>query len=798
MRFADALSRRGYHTAIITSFAYDPPAFDDLIVSRLRKAGCRNIILIVDQGMLNQALNETYTRTLDMGNFYSIIPASGRQNGVFHPKVILQIGISDARMLVGSANMTSSGISGNYELEGEVKCDDSLSPEQAIIAAGWDYLASFLDTAQTSIIRQLQHMHELSPWLARARPAEGPVTLEDGQKIGFFSPQQDQGILAQYQQAVGDTKIDTLTVMSPYWDNELEAIRQLVAAFQPQRVRILIDPRRQMFPAARPDLDSAVTVHSLAEFAQRRFVHAKLFVASSTETDHILYGSANCSLAALDSPRRAGRNEEACLYQTTEANSLVVYLGLLDVLEEGEPIESVTLPAPIEEEHPEFAGSTTNDAAGSVGTFECNTAVVSWWPGQALQGLTVTLTLLDDEMNIHTVVEQTVDSECITLRLADDVRIACVDIDAGNLATRRAPVNWVSGILYEARKASGRRYNGLEKELINLPAGDFRLLELLHKHELILPLDTADTTGGRKADSTDNPVPVNSEPTESEPVNMSYAEFMQRRQSHKGGLGRGRNSLSGAQECIEAVLLENMHRLAQKHATKDEDDREEAGVDNSNTPFPYSMDMPATVNHNTYARLKQHTKKRCESAVKHTAERMRDIAETGNVLTSHHLLELRILLESLMIAASPHNGKTLAEMGEEAGWQILPKSGGTLKDLTWPLAVGRALYAMFGGTKPVFEQLSIDAYYGDLSDDMSMAFASFAFALQLSLLEADVGTRGRLEKLSIQFYKLTALSHEDWNDERIRTHFKLLHDALMERLGYDSGRLNQQHEAAII
>ena len=48
---------------------------------------------------------------------------------------------------------------------------------------------------------------------------------------------------------------------------------------------------------------------------------AKLLIAQTSAFDHVLYGSANCTLAALGKQDFAGRNEEVCLYRRVPAGA---------------------------------------------------------------------------------------------------------------------------------------------------------------------------------------------------------------------------------------------------------------------------------------------------------------------------------------------------------------------------------------------------------------------------------------------------------------------------------------------
>src|SRR3546814_11361701 len=84
------------------------------------------------------------------------------------------------------------------------------------------------------------------------------------------------------------------------------------------------------------DWSSDVCSSDLAHFAKKvrlvdldcpasRFTHAKIFVAMTKHHDHVLFGSANCTTAALSG---AGGNAEACVYRRLTSGTAVDALGL--------------------------------------------------------------------------------------------------------------------------------------------------------------------------------------------------------------------------------------------------------------------------------------------------------------------------------------------------------------------------------------------------------------------------------------------------------------------------------------
>src|SRR5207244_2008717 len=63
-----------------------------------------------------------------------------------------------------------------------------------------------------------------------------------------------------------------------------------------------------------------------------QFIHAKAIVAQTRAADHVLYGSANCTVAALGTGNFSGANEEACLYRRLAPGTIVEALNLAKTL----------------------------------------------------------------------------------------------------------------------------------------------------------------------------------------------------------------------------------------------------------------------------------------------------------------------------------------------------------------------------------------------------------------------------------------------------------------------------------
>src|SRR5262249_40846475 len=134
----DRFNARGFHTSLITSFGVDFDAFESIVLPRLRGAGCFNTALLADRGMLAYALEDAAVIPAYAGRHYTVTGTGAA--GVFHPKVVLQVGRAGGRLLVTSANMTAPGLAGNLEVAGELKADSGQPGECGLLAAAWRFL----------------------------------------------------------------------------------------------------------------------------------------------------------------------------------------------------------------------------------------------------------------------------------------------------------------------------------------------------------------------------------------------------------------------------------------------------------------------------------------------------------------------------------------------------------------------------------------------------------------------------------------------------------------------------------
>src|SRR5215469_12734813 len=208
IKLYDRFNARGYHTSLITSFGVDFDAFESIVLPRLRGAGCFNTALLADRGMLAYALEDAAALPAYAGRHYTVNGIGAA--GVFHAKLVLQLGRNGGRLLVTSANMTAPGLAGNLEVAGELEAVRGQAGECALLAAAWRFLQRLVPPDDPGLAYQLDWMLRRSAWLTDTEPVSGPVVLNDGSAAAWLASDQARGISAQFAALVEETSVKRL------------------------------------------------------------------------------------------------------------------------------------------------------------------------------------------------------------------------------------------------------------------------------------------------------------------------------------------------------------------------------------------------------------------------------------------------------------------------------------------------------------------------------------------------------------------------------------------------------------
>jgi hypothetical protein len=772
-RLAHRPNGHAFHTAIVATFSVEFAAFEQILLPQFDSSGATNIVLIADRRMMSFALTDGSLPPKEAGRSY-VVAGPEQSRGVFHPKIILQVGRRVARVLVASANATSAGIGGNFEIAAEVGCTDEISPEQEFVGAVWRYLVRIMTREDSPAGDAFSWAERHAPWLLKAGDTSRSIwALDDRAEIGFFANGDGAGrsILSRFVERIARQPVDHLVVIGPYWDHDLAALRALMEALRPSRTIVVIQEQQALFPAhAAGDLD-LLLVRPPSEVGSR-FLHAKLIIATVDGFDHVLLGSANCTTSALGTDLLEGPNGEACVFRRLPAGEIFEALGLWSVLA-SEPIAPHEIPA--------FrpAASIPLDDLGSraAGEFEADFGILSWRPPPRIYPAGAEVKLLDMDLRVIDTVMP--DSwQPLEDRLITNFESAA---DKARFARFRRQNGWsVLAIVHRKDSLRERRRERSNRVVDRANAaidGSFDL-DLNHL-ELLTQLERADDedsrqSGGRGRRQQGAPVETGSSRV------LTYDEFVRTKQEAHSHSSFSRNALGERHVNSIRGLLNRI--IGADVASPDPDDQPAGGdlldlVDETaqeaepNLP-PEPKRNPEPPAREPKAPLSPFDPKAFETAVDRYAAAAKVKATEGSV-TATDVLRMRLLVSVLLChAASAHAPNETRKL----------KCGVAERD--WPRLIVRVLAAFFFGKAAPITRLAVDPAFDRVPDDFIEAWATAIWAIDacraaLSIVRTTGPLLRHVDTLARLVHQRTGLSEAELSGEV----FKLRVDRLERRFG---------------
>jgi len=808
MKLYERFGDRGFHTSIITSFCVDFEAYEDIALPRLRGAGCHNNLLLVDDKMLREALDGGLALPRVAGRWYS---ASGvTAKGVFHPKIVLQIGRGAGRIIVSSANMTSSGLAGNLELAGSLECTDDGSPQQQIIAQVWQYAGTCLNDAGQAVASQLTWAEARTPWLRRAAPAAGAVTLDDGTVAAFLTPQA-QGIGEQFVQQLDGEPVKRLVVFSPYWDDKLDGLKHLIARLAPAEVALLVDSAKGEFPVKALGGIKNLTVHDAKDFCKGRFFHAKAVIAETRKWDHVLYGSANCTVAALGKSNFAGTNHEACLYKRLPAGQTLDALDLASLIDKSRAVDTKTW---------EPAAAADDDLAGldvraAPGRFECHLDILSWHPpgGTAPAGATLELLNLGRQVLDYDLVSLPGTSKNeVRYRLPAGVtrsafaRLRLSDGAVSGLAI----VSLVDVIRQEAREQRSKSAEQAAIRLADETEAELMILDVFDALEaaearLNREPEPASFSGRRKKADDKGAEQFRT---------LDYESFIAGRRPPEISATLFANSLAGSELSLVRNFLNRIIGLGgvADEASEDEDQLASAfnlGDETSDPDAAMAAAGETGMDPSQYAADEEAKRERQRMAAQRKASRAQivqaasqfvkkiGLRKQAGALTTLDILRLRALL--MIVVAAGHDRPASAADIETSSLQVLPREGA---EDSWPRVIGRILFGLFDGGDPAIGHVQLETAGEHIAEDILECWATCFWCVQAAFAgPCSPAERKLLPKhlgpLMDKIYVATGLTALEYASSPVVAVMTKMSERFCARLGLDAIAQKKAHDEQV-
>lgn len=321
----DTVENNIYHSCVILGFSYDPIFFDEVVYPAIKRTGIVNVLVFVDNMMLEQSLERVITDSFRKSDGYSL--CSIRAKSAFHPKVLQFHGEKNSRTLIGSGNPTFGGYSRNYELWFSFQTDIEDLGESHIACDVWNYMKRVTAQSGGIVEKKLRLIEDHSSWLKSLKPVGNSFFPFIGNQKLMVAGNDTAGIYAKLSEVLSGDKIDTISIHSPFYDENLSLLKAFEEDLSPKTINIFIQPEYAVIP-----VDNIKRLSKNCHFynvdglfkkqgkSSNRYIHAKLYEFYGRKANYFMFGSPNLSFSAMGNSSLSGTNDELALIIRTDRN----------------------------------------------------------------------------------------------------------------------------------------------------------------------------------------------------------------------------------------------------------------------------------------------------------------------------------------------------------------------------------------------------------------------------------------------------------------------------------------------
>lgn len=320
-----------YHSAVITCYNFDPIFFESVYLPTLRRLGITNVVVLTDASMYDQLLSDaSYSCHQVKMNGYQLVRKENHYGGVFHSKVIMLFGMDEAALIVGSGNITFSGMSNNEEVWNAFHAKGESSPNFAILKRGWEYVKSLISSSSSLVQLQMEWIEEQCDWI-NSETDDDEILMESGETAMLLYNDSEDTIMNRLVETIGDAEVEEITVVAPFYDTRGDAIKCLKDVFDPEEFHCVMDLSRQSAPYELIKKNEGVEFYSYTD--KQSPLHAKIIEIHASNDTWLLSGSANIGNMALGTNKRSFNDEACILVHSDERKEYIRELGLEEKFE---------------------------------------------------------------------------------------------------------------------------------------------------------------------------------------------------------------------------------------------------------------------------------------------------------------------------------------------------------------------------------------------------------------------------------------------------------------------------------
>jgi len=306
---------KNFDIILFTTFSFDPIFFDYVIFSQLVENNQNaTILVLVDSQQYGKCIEEATDIT---GVEYILIPI---YDAIFHPKLF--IFHSDKRTIayIGSHNLTSNGITHNFELSCKIT-------DRRVVYECLEYIKAIL----TRNLNEDNHL--LKDYLLRvmSKVVSTIHTPNTGNNTIHLLHNLDAPILQKALSIIKNKgiQIKRVIVISPFFSDEEALLNTIFSEIKPTQIDICIQRYNHNL-----DIDQIKDLPFIKikeiTFLERR-IHSKVIIFEGESRSFILMGSPNFTGPALLKTVGDGNYELALLVETKDVRDLLSEFHMEDI-----------------------------------------------------------------------------------------------------------------------------------------------------------------------------------------------------------------------------------------------------------------------------------------------------------------------------------------------------------------------------------------------------------------------------------------------------------------------------------
>lgn len=279
-----------------TTYNVELSLFNEYLLRRLGDAPL-NAVVLADQRRLDKSLAAVPAERLDtLGPTNRRWMLRGVQlgSGRFHPKSYLSVRPRSAVLMVGSGNLSTSGIDTGREVFAAFSTGTPVG--DAAIATWRAWMRRIVGASNDTLLAE-----RFADLEQRLPTTEGLSAVSDSSLWHNL----DEPLGPRFCDAIeaATDQVDELIATAPFFDEQGDALGTLVDRLAPKRIRLYLTTTTSVSGTALlARLRRAQCEVETYMYEPDRFTHAKLLGAVAGERGWLLSGSANLSRAALTLP----------------------------------------------------------------------------------------------------------------------------------------------------------------------------------------------------------------------------------------------------------------------------------------------------------------------------------------------------------------------------------------------------------------------------------------------------------------------------------------------------------------